>query len=119
MVLSGFWTHAGRAALTDNFDACRDLSGRRLRHVNADQKLAEWQAEARERELEKVGLKHIKAQEKAAQREARQQVWRQQLLPTTLQRTQLAASEQQQRGFLRPVYQQDKQLLGQCLANSV
>jgi hypothetical protein len=66
---------AGRAALTDNFDACRDLSGRRLRHVNADKKLAEWAAEARERELEKLGLKHIKAQEKAAQREARQQVW--------------------------------------------
>ncbi|BDA45337.1 probable polyubiquitin (Fragment) at N-terminal half [Coccomyxa sp. Obi] len=65
---------AGRAALTDNFDACRDLSGRRLRHVNAEQKLAEWAAQAKERELEKVGLKHIRAQEKAAQREARAQV---------------------------------------------
>lgn len=67
------WT-AGRAALTDNFDACRDLSGRRLRHVNAEQKLAEWAAQTKERELEKVGLKHILAQDKAAQREARAQV---------------------------------------------
>ncbi len=65
---------AGRAALTDNFDACRDLSGRRLRHVNAEQKLAEWAAQAKERELEKVGLKHIRAQEKAALREARAEV---------------------------------------------
>ena len=65
---------AGRAALTDNFDACRDLSGRRLRHVNADKKLAEWAAQARERELEKVAAKHIRDQERAAQQEAEQQV---------------------------------------------
>jgi hypothetical protein len=64
---------AGRAALTDNFDACRDLSGRRLRHVNADAKLAEWAAGARERELEKLGLKHIREAEKASAREAAQQ----------------------------------------------
>ena len=64
---------AGRAALTDNLDACRDLSGRRLRHVNADAKLAEWAAGARERELEKVGLKHIREAEKTAAREAAQQ----------------------------------------------
>lgn len=42
--------------------------------MNAEKKLAEWAAEARERELEKVGLKHIRAQEKAALREARAQV---------------------------------------------
>ena len=29
-----------RASHTQNFDACRDLSGRRLRHVTADEKLA-------------------------------------------------------------------------------
>jgi hypothetical protein len=28
---------------TDNTDSCRDLSGRRLRHVNAEKKLKEWQ----------------------------------------------------------------------------
>ena len=29
-----------RGSRTENFDACRDLSGRRLRHVNADKQLA-------------------------------------------------------------------------------
>lgn len=35
---------------------------------------AEWAAEARERELEKIALKHIRDQDKAAAREARMQV---------------------------------------------
>ncbi len=65
---------AGRAILTDNVDACRDLSGRRLRQANAEKRLAEWAAEARERELEKVALKHVKEQQKATQKEARAQV---------------------------------------------
>ena len=29
----------GRSSVNQNTDACRDLSGRRLRHVNADKKL--------------------------------------------------------------------------------
>lgn len=29
--------------ITDNFDACRDLSGRRIRHVEAEKKLKQWQ----------------------------------------------------------------------------
>ena len=29
-----------RGSKTENFDACRDLNGRRLRHVNADKQLA-------------------------------------------------------------------------------
>lgn len=65
---------AGRAILTDNVDACRDLSGRRLRQANAEKRLAEWAAEARERELEKVALKHVKEQQKATRKEARAQV---------------------------------------------
>ncbi|KAA6422552.1 MAG: UPF0667 C1orf55 protein [Trebouxia sp. A1-2] len=65
---------AGRAILTDSVDACRDLSGRRLRQANAEKRLAEWAAEARERELEKVALKHVKEQQKATQKEARAQV---------------------------------------------
>ena len=65
---------AGRAILTDNVDACRDLSGRRLRQANAEKRLAEWAAEARERELEKVALKHVKEQQKATQKEERAQV---------------------------------------------
>ena len=50
---------AGKRQLTDNFDACRDLQGRRIRHKTAQEKLSEWQAESQERELEKLALKHI------------------------------------------------------------
>jgi len=38
---------------TTNFDACRDLNGRRLKHVNAEQQLREWEAGAAERERKK------------------------------------------------------------------
>lgn len=65
---------AGRAILTDNVDACRDLSGRRLRQAHAEKRLAEWAAEAKERELEKIALKHLKEQQKATQKEERAQV---------------------------------------------
>lgn len=64
---------AGRAILTDNVDACRDLSGRRLRQANAEKRLAEWAAEAKERELEKIALKHLKEQQKATQKEEQAQ----------------------------------------------
>lgn len=64
---------AGRAILTDNVDACRDLSGRRLRQANAEKRLAQWAAEAKERELEKIALKHLKEQHKATQKEERAQ----------------------------------------------
>ena len=46
-------------ATTTNFDACRDLSGRRIRHVNAERKLAEDQRREKERELERAALKHV------------------------------------------------------------
>ena len=49
---------------TTNFDACRDLSGRRLRHQNNEKRLAEWYAEEKERELEKIAEEHIKGKEK-------------------------------------------------------
>ncbi len=38
---------------TTNFGACRDLSGRRLRHVEQERALAAWHAGAAQRELEK------------------------------------------------------------------
>ena len=66
---------AGRAILTDNVDACRDLSGRRIRHANAEKRLAQWAAEAKERELEKIAMKHVQEQQKANKREERAQVW--------------------------------------------
>ncbi|KYQ93033.1 hypothetical protein DLAC_05642 [Tieghemostelium lacteum] len=41
---------------TTNFDACRDLDGRRLRHVNNEKRLKEWKEneEARKLALEKL-----------------------------------------------------------------
>jgi len=45
---------------TTNFEACRDLSGRRLRHVNNEKKLERWFLEEKERALEKVAESYIK-----------------------------------------------------------
>lgn len=39
---------------TNNHDMCRDLSGRRMRDVNAEAKLKEWYAKADERERAKI-----------------------------------------------------------------
>ncbi|KIY95637.1 hypothetical protein MNEG_12324 [Monoraphidium neglectum] len=46
--------------ITDNFDACRDLQGRRVRQVEAEKKLKEWAAQSKERELEKIAQQHIR-----------------------------------------------------------
>lgn len=35
---------------TKNFDACRDISGRRLRHVNQEKQILEWQQKKEEEE---------------------------------------------------------------------
>mmetsp|Transcript_13752 Transcript_13752/g.23640 ORF Transcript_13752/g.23640 Transcript_13752/m.23640 type:complete len:257 (+) Transcript_13752:54-824(+) len=40
-LLRGSSTGVGQKK-TSNFDACRDLSGRRLRHINNEKKLGEW-----------------------------------------------------------------------------
>lgn len=55
--------------ITTNFDACRDLQGRRIRHQTTEQKLADWQAQAKERELEKLAMQHIKELAKQQKRE--------------------------------------------------
>jgi len=55
--------------ITDNFDACRDLSGRRIRHVEAEKKLKEWEKDSKERELEKLAMKHMKEMAKQAKRQ--------------------------------------------------
>jgi hypothetical protein len=62
---------AGKHKLTDNFDACRDLQGRRIRQRTAAQQLAEWQEGAQERERERMELKQLK---EAAKAEAREQI---------------------------------------------
>ncbi|XP_073311391.1 uncharacterized protein [Primulina huaijiensis] len=62
-LLRGAATKAGQKK-TNNFDACRDMSGRRLRHVNAEKKLEEWRAEADERKLERMAEEYIKKKTK-------------------------------------------------------
>ncbi|KAF6173027.1 hypothetical protein GIB67_006403 [Kingdonia uniflora] len=63
-LLRGAATKAGQKK-TNNFDACRDMSGRRLRHVNAEKKLEEWRAGADDRNLEKIAEEYIKKKMKA------------------------------------------------------
>jgi hypothetical protein len=55
--------------ITDNFDAMRDLSGRRIRHVEAEKKLQEWKQDAKERELEVIAMRHMKEMAKQAKAE--------------------------------------------------
>jgi len=62
-LLRGAATKAGQKK-TNNFDACRDMSGRRLRHVNAEKRLEEWKAGEEERRLEKVAEEFLKKQMK-------------------------------------------------------
>ncbi|XP_042026106.1 replication stress response regulator SDE2-like [Salvia splendens] len=62
-LLRGAATKAGQKK-TNNFDACRDMSGRRLRHVNAEKKLEEWKAGAEERRLEKMADEFLKKKAK-------------------------------------------------------
>ena len=52
-LLRGTATKTGQKK-TNNFDACRDMSGRRLRHVNAENKLEKWRTKVAERELERM-----------------------------------------------------------------
>lgn len=46
-------TAGAKGIKTTNFDMCRDLNGRRLKHVNAEAALREWDAKAEERKLKK------------------------------------------------------------------
>ncbi|XP_051145401.1 uncharacterized protein LOC127261201 [Andrographis paniculata] len=62
-LLRGAATKAGQKK-TNNFDACRDMNGRRLRHVNAEKRLEEWRAETEERKLEKMAEEFIKKKTK-------------------------------------------------------
>lgn len=62
-LLRGAATKAGQKK-TNNFDACRDMSGRRLRHVNAEKKLEEWKTEAEDRKLEKLAEDFLKKKAK-------------------------------------------------------
>ncbi|CAL4955138.1 unnamed protein product [Urochloa decumbens] len=69
-LLRGAASKAGQKK-TSNFDACRDINGRRLRHVNAERRLEEWKAEAADRQLEKLAEDFIKKKAKEAGRGGR------------------------------------------------
>ncbi|OMP08617.1 hypothetical protein COLO4_06292 [Corchorus olitorius] len=66
-LLRGAATKAGQKK-TSNFDACRDMSGRRLRHVNAEKRLEEWKAEEENRKLEKIAEEFIKKKAKTGRK---------------------------------------------------
>uniref|UniRef100_A0A9I9DRD4 Protein SDE2 homolog n=1 Tax=Cucumis melo TaxID=3656 RepID=A0A9I9DRD4_CUCME len=66
-LLRGAATKAGQKK-TNNFDACRDMSGRRLRHVNAEKRLEEWKAEEEERRLEKMAEEFLKKKAKVGKK---------------------------------------------------
>jgi len=65
---------SGKGAVTENEDACRDLSGRRLRTVNAEKKLQEWAAGDKQRMNDKKDAKAERDRAKAEEREAAAQV---------------------------------------------
>ena len=62
-LLCGAVTKAGQKK-TNNFIACRDMNGQRLRHVNAEKRLKKWKAEEEERKLEKIAEHFIKKKAK-------------------------------------------------------
>ncbi|XVE77273.1 hypothetical protein DITRI_Ditri13aG0049000 [Diplodiscus trichospermus] len=66
-LLRGAATKAGQKK-TSNFEACRDMSGRRLRHVNVEKRLEEWKAEEEERKLEKIAEDFIKKKAKTGKK---------------------------------------------------
>uniref|UniRef100_A0ACD5VIB3 Uncharacterized protein n=1 Tax=Avena sativa TaxID=4498 RepID=A0ACD5VIB3_AVESA len=66
-LLRGAASKAGQKK-TSNFDACRDINGRRLRHVNAERRLEEWKAEAGDRQLEKLAEDFLKKKAKESGR---------------------------------------------------
>ncbi|CAM8963788.1 unnamed protein product [Rhodiola kirilowii] len=64
-LLRGAATKAGQKK-TNNFDACRDMNGRRLRHVNAEKKLEEWKEGEDERMFEKIAEDFLKKKAKSS-----------------------------------------------------
>ncbi|KHG29113.1 Uncharacterized protein F383_12778 [Gossypium arboreum] len=67
--VSAAWrSHKGRAEKDKQFRGVRDMSGRRLRHVNAEKRLEEWKAEEEQRKLEKIAEDFIKKKAKTGKK---------------------------------------------------
>jgi len=64
-------TAGTKGIVTTNFDACRDLNGRRLRYVNQEAKLREWEAQAEERKQKKQAAKDAARPDKPSSNIAR------------------------------------------------
>jgi len=60
--------------VTSNFDAMRDLQGRRIRHSKCEEKLEEWREKQHERDLEKIAQRHITELLREQRKEAREKV---------------------------------------------
>ncbi len=91
--------------VTNNFDAMRDLQGRRIRHSKCEEKLEEWRNQAHERELEKIALRHIKEVSKEKKKEQKYQV-RHYLFRRDWTRRLFACSQKRNLNFIR--------ITGQC-----
>ena len=65
---------SGKTAMTENEDACRDLSGRRLRLVNAEKNLQDWAAAEKQRREDKQAAKEERERVKADNRAEEAQV---------------------------------------------
>jgi len=62
-LLRGAGAKAGKNLKVSN-DDCRDLNGRRIRHVKNEQRLAEWYTEQKKKENEKENEKETKKRRK-------------------------------------------------------
>jgi len=67
-LLRGAGAKAG-AKKTTNYDDCRDLTGRRIRHVKNEKKLSEWYSTEKEREQAEAERRRILKEEEAAKNE--------------------------------------------------
>ena len=65
-----------KASQTDNEDACRDLSGRRIRVVSAEKKLQDWAAGEQQRVRDKQAAKEERDRAKAEKKAENAQVAR-------------------------------------------
>ena len=64
----------GKAGNTENTSDCRDLNGRRMRDVEAQQSAEEWAAGQKDRDDAKVAAKKEREEQKVAAREAEEKV---------------------------------------------
>ena len=66
-----------KKTLADNYDSCRDLSGRRLRTVQMEQRMDEWQARQQEEEkYVREEVKQYEEQKRGLKKEMRENQYR-------------------------------------------